>query len=142
MMDEEEGMCQEEVTEEEEEEEDNPPYSMSATSLSSLVMAMQSLALCQRRSIGLRGSNQSCELGGHPQRHVQQQPERESLPLGMRNGTRCRRRRRRRRRRGKRRRRSISPCTMRAMANTRGTTSSGCFHEFWRLKVRTCMAEK
>lgn len=135
-------MCQDEA---EEEEEQNPPSAMSASALSSLVMAMQSLALCQRMDIGLPGSHWSSELGGHPplcgtaQRHVQQWPERESLSLGLRNGN---RRCRKRRRRGKRRRRSVSPSTARAMANVQGTTSSTCLQEFWRLKVRTCLTEK
>lgn len=146
MMTEEEGMCQEEVMAEEEQ---NHPSAMSATALSSLVTAMQSLALCppgnsvQLRDISLPGNHRSNERGGRPplcgtaQRRVQQRPKRRSLSLGLKNGNRqCRRRR------GRRRRRSISPCTMRAIANMRGRTSSACRREFWRLKIRTCLTEK
>lgn len=147
-MAEEEGMWQEEA---EEEEEQNHCSAMSATALSSLVMAMQRLALCppghgvQPRDIGLPGRRWGCELGGHlpargaAQRHVQQRPKRESIAQGLKNGRqRCRRRRRRR----GRRRRSTSPCTMRAIANMRRTTSSACLQEFWRIKIRTCLTEK
>ncbi|KAF2977104.1 hypothetical protein EK904_007889 [Melospiza melodia maxima] len=148
MMAEEEGMCQEEAVEEEEEEEQNPPSAMSASALSSLVMAMQSLALCpggdgvRARDSGLPGSRWSSEPGpplrGTAQRHGRQHPKGDSLSLGLKNGN----NRRCRRRRGRRRRRSISPCTMRAVANARRTTRSACLQEFWRLKVRTCLTEK
>lgn len=149
----EEGMCQDEAAEAMEKEEQNHPSAMNATALSSLVMAMQGLALCppgnavQPRDIGLPGNHQSSERGGRPplpgtaQRYVWPRPKRESLSLGLKNGNR-RCRRRRRRRGGRRRRRSISPCTVRAIANMRGTTSSAWLQEFWRLKTRNCMTEK
>ncbi|CAN8214648.1 unnamed protein product [Coccothraustes coccothraustes] len=149
-MTEEEGTCQEEAVDEEEEEEQNPPSALSATVLSSLVMAMQSLALCpgedgvQPRDTGLPGNRRSSELGGRAplrgtaQGHARQRPKGDSLSLGLKNGN----NRRCRRRRGRRRRRSISPCTMRAIANMRRTTCSARLQEFWRLKIRTCLTEK
>ncbi|KAJ7412787.1 hypothetical protein BTVI_45331 [Pitangus sulphuratus] len=153
MMAEEEGMCQEAA----EEGEQNHATPESAIALASLVRAMQGLVLCppgdvvQPRDIGVPGSSRSSEVGccppsrGTAKRRFPQPPKKKSSPLGLKHGNRrCRRRKRRKRRRRTKRgkKRSISPCTLRTIANTQATTSSAQLWEHRRPNLCTFITEK